>query len=60
MAVIVVGFANGLALFIASAALGGDALNDHGTDGRSFVASHGAHTGGRTSSRRRRCSSCSQ
>jgi hypothetical protein len=44
VAVIVLGFANFLAFFAVSAALGGDALNGHVTDGHYFVASHGTYT----------------
>lgn len=44
VAVIVVGFANFLAFFIVSAALGGDGLNGHVTDGHYYVASHGTYT----------------
>jgi hypothetical protein len=44
VAVIILGFANFLAFFVVTAALGGDALNGHVTDGRYFVASHGTYT----------------
>jgi len=44
VAVIVVGFANFLAFFVVSAAIGGDALNGHVTDGHYYVASHGSYT----------------
>ena len=42
--VVAVGFANFLAFFVESLALGGDALNGRVTDGHYFIASHGTYT----------------
>lgn len=44
VAIIVLGFANFFAFLIESAALGGDALNGHVTNGHYYVASHGILT----------------
>lgn len=44
IAVIVLGFLNFVAFLLVSAALGGDALNGHVTDGHYYVANHGVYT----------------